>query len=155
MALMTGTIRQEVLIPSVTPEEVYDALIDSKRHSAFTNSKATCNPSPGGRFTAWDNYISGKNLELVKGKKIVQEWKTSEWPQDYPSSILEFTFKQEKSGTLLRMIHTKVPKSQVEKYREGWKKSYWKPLKEYFRKETRNEAVRARPRQRVRSGVRG
>ncbi len=134
MALKTGTIRQKVLIPSVRPEEVYNALIDAKKHSAFTGSKATCNPKPGGRFTAWDNYISGKNLELVKGKKIVQEWKTSEWPEDYPSSILEFTLTRKKDGTELRMVHSKVPASQMEKYSEGWYSSYWEPLKEYFRK---------------------
>ncbi len=137
MALKTGMIRQKLFIRSVTTEEVYSALIDPKKHSAFTGSKATCNPRPGGRFTAWDNYISGKNLELVKGKKIVQEWKTSEWPEKYPSSILEFTFTQKKGGTELRMVHSKVPASQVEKYREGWRSSYWGPLKEYFRKETR------------------
>ena len=77
MALKTVTIKQRILIPSVKPEEVYSALADPKKHSAFTASKATMNPKPGGRFTAWDDYITGKNLELIKGKKIVQEWKTS------------------------------------------------------------------------------
>lgn len=134
MTLKTGTIRQTVLIPSVRPEEVYDALIDPKKHATFTGAKATCNPRPGGRFTAWDNYISGKNLELVRGKKIVQEWKTTEWPEDYSSSILEFTFTRKQDGTELRMVHSKVPASQVEEYREGWHSSYWRPLKDYFRK---------------------
>ena len=92
------------------------------------------NPKPEGRFTAWDDYITGKNLELMKGKNIVQEWKTSEWPQDNPSSILQFTFTSVKSGTEIKMVHSKVPASQVEQYREGWVTSYWDPLKEYFRK---------------------
>ncbi len=111
MVAKTGTIRQRILIPSIPPEEVYNALIDPKKHSAFTGSRATCDPRPGGKFTAWDKYISGKNLELVKGKKIVQEWKTSEWPEGYPSSILEFTFTRKRGGTELRMVHSKVPGS--------------------------------------------
>jgi len=133
MPLKTGTIKQRVFIPSAKPEEAYNALVDAKKHSAFTGSKATMNPRPGGKFTAWDGYISGKNLELVKGKKIVQESKTSEWPEDYPSSLLQFTFLSVKGGTEIRMVHPKVPASQVEQYREGWVTSYWDPLKDYFR----------------------
>ncbi len=146
MTLKTGTIRQKILIPSVKPEEVYDALVDPREHSEFTGSKATMNPRPGGKFTAWDSYISGKNLELVKGKKIVQEWKTSEWPEDYPSSILQFTLKSVPGGTEIMMVHSKVPASQVEQYREGWATSYWDPMKDYFEKKDKNSATSARRR---------
>jgi len=72
-----ATIKQRIIIPA-DPEEVYEAFMDARRHSDFTGSKATCNPKVGGRFTAWDGYISGKNLELEKGKRIVQEWTTTE-----------------------------------------------------------------------------
>ncbi len=137
MVLKTGTIRQKILILSVSPEEVYDALIDPRKHSAFTGSKATCNPNPGGRFTAWNRYITGKNLELVRGKRILQEWKTSEWPEDYPSSILEFTLTPRRGGTELKMVQSKVPATQVEKYREGWVDAYWDPLKKHFLKKNR------------------
>ena len=72
MAAITRTIRQKVLIPA-SPKRVYDAMLSAKQHSAFTGAKATCNPKVGGRFTAWDGYISGKILELKPGKRIVQE----------------------------------------------------------------------------------
>ena len=136
MTLKTGTIKQRILIPFVKPQEVYNALVDPKKHSAFTGSRATMNARPGGSFTAWDDYITGKNLELMKGEKIVQEWKTSEWPQDYPSSVLQFTLTSVKGGTEIMMVHSKVPASQVEKYREGWVSAYWDPLKKYFLKKT-------------------
>ncbi len=134
MGLKTATIRQRILIPSVRPDQVYDAFVDPKKHSAFTGSPATMNPRPGGRFTAWGDYITGKNLELVKGKRIVQEWKTSEWPEGYASSILQLTFAAKQDGTEISMVHSKVPAGQVEQYREGWFSSYWDLLKEYFRK---------------------
>jgi activator of HSP90 ATPase len=60
------------------PIEVYDALINARIHSEFTGSKATCNPKVQGKFTAWDGYISGKNLKLNRGTEVVQEWKTTE-----------------------------------------------------------------------------
>lgn len=127
------TIRQKVIVPAV-PDEVYDAFIDAKKHSAFTGSKATCDPRVGGGFTAWDGYISGKNLELEKGKRIVQEWVTTEWPKDYPPSRLELTFKKVKEGTEISMTHSSVPVEQADDIAQGWIDFYWEPLKEYLKK---------------------
>lgn len=133
MTQRTKTIKQMQSIPA-KPMEVYQALVDAKKHTEFTGSKATCNPKVGGKFTAWDGYIFGKNLTLQPGKRIVQEWKTTEWPAGYPPSIVEFTFKEAKGRTRLRMVHSKVPAEQANSYRQGWIDSYWNPLKRYFRK---------------------
>jgi activator of HSP90 ATPase len=131
MILKTATIRQKVLIPA-TPDEVYEALADPKKHSEFTISKATGKAVVGGKFTAWDGYIFGKFLKLSAGKRIVQEWSTTEWPEGYPPSIVEFQMAKKGDGTMLAMIHSKVPAGQAESYRQGWKDFYWKPLKEHF-----------------------
>lgn len=138
LKLKTSKITQKVLIPA-SPEEVYDAFIDSKKHSAFTGAKATCDPRVGGEFTAWDGYITGRNLELEKGKRIVQEWSTSEWPEGYPPSRLELTFRKVKDGTELTMVHSNVPAEQAEEYRQGWIDNYWDLLKEYFLKKKRSK----------------
>ncbi len=137
MKLKTATITQKVVIPA-SPDEVYDAYIDPKKHSAFTGAEATCDPRVGGEFTAWDGYITGKNLELEKGKRIVQEWSTSEWPEDYPPSRLELTFSKVQGGTELTMVHSEVPASQAEDYRQGWIDDYWDLLKEYFQKKKKS-----------------
>jgi activator of HSP90 ATPase len=133
MNMKATTIKQKTLIPA-TPDEVYDAFMEAKKHSAFTGSKATSDPKVGGEFTAWDGYISGRNLELVKGKKIVQEWSTTDWPDKFPPSRLELTFKEAKGGTEISMIHSNVPAEQADDLAEGWNEFYWKPLKEYFTK---------------------
>jgi uncharacterized protein YndB with AHSA1/START domain len=131
LPLKFGTIEQTVFIKA-KPEEVYDALLDPKKHSKFTGSPATTNARVGAEFKAWDGYISGKNLELVKDKKIVQEWETTEWPKGYPRSRLEINLSPKKGGTELKMVHSKVPAEQVEEYTGGWPESYWTPLAEYF-----------------------
>jgi activator of HSP90 ATPase len=127
------TIRQKVTVQA-SPEEVYEAFMDGEKHSAFTGSKATCEPKPGGKFTAWDGYIFGTNLELEKGKRIVQEWMTSEWPPNYPPSRLELTFKRVKEGTEITLVQSNVPAEQADDYERGWIDFYWNPLKEYFKK---------------------
>ena len=133
MSKRTTTIRQKALIPA-SPDEVYDAFMDAKKHSAFTASKATSDPRVGGEFSAWDGYITGKNLELEKGKKIVQEWSTTDWPDHFPPSKLELNFKKTATGTQISMIHSNVPAEQADELAEGWTEFYWKPLKEYFAK---------------------
>jgi activator of HSP90 ATPase len=127
------TIEDKAVIPA-TPDEVYDAFLDPKKHAAFTGSKATGSPKVGGKFTSWDGYILGKNLELEKGKRIVQEWVTTEWPEGYPPSRLELTFRKVRGGTEISMVHSNVPAEQAEEYAQGWKDFYWKPLAKYFGK---------------------
>jgi activator of HSP90 ATPase len=113
--------------------------MDARKHSEFTGAKATCDPTVGGKFTAWDGYISGRNLELQKGKRIVQEWITVEWPKGYSPSTLELTFRKAKGGTEVRMTHSQVPEEQADEYRQGWIDNYWDLLKAYFQKRRRSK----------------
>jgi activator of HSP90 ATPase len=141
MAPKTATIRQTRTFPA-KPEDVYEALVDAKKHAAFTGSGATSDPRTGGRFTAWDGYIFGKYVTLEKGKRIVQEWQTTEWPSGSPPSVIEFGIERVEGGTRLTMVQSGVPAEQAEEYRQGWIDNYWKPMKEYF---GRRRAAKPRP----------
>lgn len=113
--------------------------MNAKIHSDFTGSKATGKARVRAKFTAWDGYISGKIVELKSGKRIVQEWRTTEFPAKYPDSRLDLKFQAKKGGTQIVMVHSRVPASQTSRYREGWVSAYWDPLKEYFRKVQKTE----------------
>ena len=136
MKLKTTSITQKVVIPA-SPEEVYDAFMDAKKHSAFTGAKAPSDAKVGGEFSAWDGYITGKNLELEKGKRIVQEWITTEWPEGYQPSKFELTFTKVKGGTEITMVHSNIPAEQADEYKQGWIDNYWDLLKDYFTKKKR------------------
>ncbi|HEY3420472.1 MAG TPA: SRPBCC domain-containing protein [Methanomassiliicoccales archaeon] len=133
MTMKTRTIVQKVIVPA-TPEEVYDAFMDPEKHSEFTQTETTGSQEVGGEVSAGDGYISAKNIELKKGRKIVQEWTTTEWPEGYPPSILELDLRKVEGGTELTMTHSKVPDEQADDYAEGWKEYYWDLMVEYFRK---------------------
>ena len=128
------TITQRVIIPKVSPKEVYQAYVDPKKHSEFTGSEATGKPVVGGKFTAWDGYISGRFLELEEGKRMVQEWKSTDFPEGSPPSKLELTFRVVPKGTEIVMVHSNVPKDQEDETAEGWTEFYWEPMKQYFKK---------------------
>ena len=133
--LEVTTITQKVVIPKVSPKQVYEAYVDPKKHSEFTDSKATGKPVVGGKFTAWDGYISGKFLELEAGKRVVQEWTSTDFPEGYPPSKLELTFREVPKGTEIVMVHSNVPKEVADDAADGWTEFYWEPMKKYFKKE--------------------
>lgn len=136
MAIKVTKLEQKIAV-SASPEEVYEAFVDPEKHSEFTGSKATGKAEVGGEFTAWDGYISGKYLELEKSKKIVQEWVTTDWPEGYPPSRFELTFKATPKGTEITMVHSNIPEEQKEELAEGWNDFYWTPLKEYLGKNSK------------------
>ena len=127
------TIEQTVIIEA-SPLDVYGAYVDPKKHAAFTGQSATGTPKVGGKFTASDGYISAEYTELVKGKKIVHWWTTTEWPEGYPPSKLELKLKPKGRKTELTMIHSRVPAEQADRYADGWQEYYWEPLKKYLSK---------------------
>ena len=130
--MKTKTIKQKAIIPA-EPMQVYDLLMGSKGHAAFTDHAAKVTDKVGAKFTAYDGYISGKNLKLVKGKKIVQSWKAAEteWPEKHWSEVI-FELKKKGKGTEIIFTHKEVPAPLVKSLSNGWKEYYWKLMKEYF-----------------------
>jgi uncharacterized protein YndB with AHSA1/START domain len=130
-ALELETIRQEILLPS-PPHVVFDAYVDGAQHAAFTGSPAESAARVGGRFRAYDGYIDGVFLELVRGRRIVQSWRATDFPPEYPHSRLELALEPEGAGTRLVMRHSEVPRSMAPAYAQGWQEFYWQPLRRYL-----------------------
>ena len=121
------------VIPA-TASEIYSAWMSSDGHTAMTGSPANVDGKVGGKFTAWDGYIFGSTLELEPDRRIVQAWRTSEFPDEAPDSHLEILFEEVAEGTEVTLTHSDMPEDQVHSYRQGWEDFYFKPMKEYFSK---------------------
>ena len=128
----TTTIHLHEFIPAA-PEEVYDAYLDEEKHARFTGARAICERFVGGKFSAWTGYITGTNLKLENARRIVQEWKTTEWPAGYGPSLLEFTFERKKNGTEVHITQSAVPSDQAKYYKKGWAEFYSSPMKNFFK----------------------
>lgn len=118
------------LIPAPV-EEVFAAWTDAKRHSRMTGGKATGETAPGASFTAWDGYIRGTTVSVEPGR-LVQSWRTSEFPASAPDSTLEVRFEAADGHTRVTLIHTSLPRGGAAKYREGWEQFYFTPMRRYF-----------------------
>ena len=129
---MTIEFRISDLIPA-PPEKIYHSWLDSESHSLMTGGKAEVSDKIGGEFSAWDGYISGKNLELNPPLRIMQTWRTSEFEETDPDSILEITFILEGKETRVTIRHTELPEHGMQ-YQQGWIDAYFTPMKKYFTK---------------------
>ncbi|MDB5411590.1 MAG: Activator of ATPase [Rhodospirillales bacterium] len=114
------------------PRAIYDAWLDGPRHSAMTGGKAEAAPAVGGTFTAWDGYISGRNLELEPGVRIVQSWRTTNFTDEQPDSRITVILVPVAGGTLLTLRHENVPEDQPGYENGGWQDHYFTPMKAYF-----------------------
>ena len=103
---MAKTIQQNVTFKAKAAK-LYSLYADSKLHSAATGQKATVGAA-GGKFSAFGGMISGKILQTVKNKPIVQTWRAKSWKKADPGSILILTFEDTKSVGRVSMVHANV-----------------------------------------------
>jgi uncharacterized protein YndB with AHSA1/START domain len=130
---MTRKFTVSDVIPA-KPKAVYDAWLDGRGHARMTaGGKAKASAKVGAKHTAWDGYITGVNLELVPGKRIVQSWRSMDFTADDKDSKITVTMKPVAGGSKVTLLHSGVPDSHTG-YREGWHESYFEPMKAYFGK---------------------
>ncbi|MGZ3423729.1 MAG: SRPBCC domain-containing protein [Polyangiales bacterium] len=126
------SIRASIVLPA-SKERLYEAFLDPKEHAAFTGSPATGSAKTGSKFTAWDGYITGKHLELHPHDRIVQAWRTTDFPEGAPDSRLEISFAPATGGTRVTIAHDGLPAGDGERYLRGWKRFYFTPMRDHFR----------------------
>ncbi len=126
--MKTSTMKQTITLKT-TPHEVFECFMDSKKHEEFTGDAAEISRKVGGTFSAYAGYCHGKNLQVVKDKKIVQTWRATDWPEGHFSTV-SLTFAKTREGTRLTFSQKGIPEAEVESIKKGWDDFYWKPLKD-------------------------
>lgn len=126
---------EAVLVSEVIPatrERIFAAWMSSEQHSAFTADSAVIEPTVGGKHTTFGGYASGITTALDPFRRIVQTWRSTDFPKSSPDSVLEITLEETVGGTLVTLLHSGIPSGQSDQYREAWGRYYLEPLKRYF-----------------------
>jgi uncharacterized protein YndB with AHSA1/START domain len=123
-----------------SPVAIYTAWLSTDEHSKMTGSPARVSSQVGDSFEAWDRYIQGKNLELESPRRIVQQWRTTEFDDAEGDSRLEILIEPEEKGSKVTIRHSELPDHGMQ-YRQGWIDSYFIPMKEYFSKKSEDSAL--------------
>jgi len=127
---MTIEFTISAIIPA-SPKTIYDAWLSSEGHTKMTGSPAQAGANVGDSFQAWEGYISGKNLELVPGKRIVQSWRASSYKDSDEDSQIEVQLEALEGESKLTLTHTRVPDDQTS-HEPGWTTHYFEPMQKYF-----------------------
>jgi activator of HSP90 ATPase len=130
--IIPGAIRQQADF-TVAPLRVYQALTDEKQFAAMSGAPAKIENREGGAFSLFGGAIIGRNLELVEGKRVVQDWRDAAWAAGL-HSVIRFELTATAKGTHLSFDQAGYPESDRASLVAGWKSHYWEPMKAYFRK---------------------
>ena len=85
----------------------------------------------GGAFSIFGGLIVGRQIELVRGARIVQAWRPAYWDPGV-FSMVKFEFKDDGAGTRLTLDHKAFPNGDEKSLLDGWNKNYWAPLAKYL-----------------------
>ena len=138
------SIHQQVTIPAGR-REIYAILADAAALSALCGMGGTAGRTEGAEFTAFNGHVTGRQVELVPGRRIVQAWRFPAWaPGTY--TIVRFTLESDNSnitgngadeGTILIIDQDGYPdgtdalgchESWHDHLDEGWRWFYLTPL---------------------------
>jgi activator of HSP90 ATPase len=135
------SIHQEVEF-NASPARVYKALTDGKQFSKVVDivmpgAAIVITPEVGGTFSMFGGVITGRHIEMVPDKLLVQAWREKDWaPGVY--SIVRFQLSGDASHTKLVFDHTGFPTGNAFHLAPGWKSHYWEPMKKFLAAETKN-----------------
>ncbi|MHA2251774.1 MAG: SRPBCC domain-containing protein, partial [Candidatus Kariarchaeaceae archaeon] len=116
-----------------TPHEVYELIVDEKKHAEFSKGYVKLSREVGGKCN-WYNSMFGEIIEVIPDEKIIHTWRGNDWPENHFATIL-FEFHARKDGTELRFLMENIPNVEPfnkTPWREGWNTAYWKPMKEWL-----------------------
>ncbi|MBN8695818.1 MAG: SRPBCC domain-containing protein [Bacteroidetes bacterium] len=123
---------QQTYEMNATAEEVFEALVNSEIIQIWSQDEAKMSDQVGGSFMLWGGQMFGTNLEVVKNKKLVQEWCYDQW--DAPSKVT-FTIKTKGKKTVVELLHEDVPEKSLKSITEGWNDYYLGAMQEMFETE--------------------
>lgn len=133
-------IHREVTF-KVSPARVYELLTDSEKFAAATGKPAQIEASEGAAFSIFGGYISGRQIELIPGQRVVQAWRGQDWDAGV-YSFVRFTLTAAGTGTKLVLDHDAYPQGESPLYPSwhehlsaNWPVFYFEPFTQYLASE--------------------
>ena len=125
---MCKTIKHTVRFKA-PPETIYDLLADSTRRTEVTGREAVMSDKVGGVFSTDAGKVSGVNVDLAPGRRLVQAWRREDFPEGVYSMAAITLARTPTGGTELVLTHRGVPKHLLDDIEDYWRSVYWAPIK--------------------------
>lgn len=131
---MCKTIKQRVKFKA-DPATIYDLLADSRKFSALTGRHAAISRKVGGTFSIGEREVTGVNVDLVPGQRIVQAWRHRRFPAGIFSMAAVTLTPTPDGGTELVLVHRGVPKELIPETEQAWRDQVWSRIKAWLDRE--------------------
>jgi len=122
------TFKKTFLI-NAEPSDIYSALTNPFTIELWSGYPAVMSAEPGTEFSLWEGDISGKNLEFIPDRKVVQEWYFGDQPE---KSIVTISIQQFREDSQITVEHTNIPDEDFEEIAEGWREYYIGAIMVFF-----------------------
>jgi activator of HSP90 ATPase len=127
-----ATIIQKIVFKNTTTKQLYDLYMNAKLHGHITDAPVKISEKPGSKLDVFGGYITGKTLQTVKNKLIVQQWHAADWNANASDSAFVLSFEQKGKNAILNVFHGNVPDVKANSLDKGWHDHYWNPWKQYL-----------------------
>ncbi|KAJ3209776.1 hypothetical protein HDU82_000138 [Entophlyctis luteolus] len=111
--------------------DLFSTLLDPARVQVWTRGPAIIKPEAGAEVSLFGGNVTGKILEIVPNKKIVQTWRLKSWPSSHYSTVT-LTLEEQRESVTLRLSQTDVPIGEKELTTTNWTGYYFNGIKSAF-----------------------
>lgn len=138
---MPRTVTLAAVLPR-PPARLYSMYLDAREHAALTGAPVKIAARAGAVFEAFGGALTGRILQLVPNRLIVQSWRSTQFGKRDLDSTLILSFWSDPAGGRIELTHVNVADSDFAGVSEGWSKYYWAPWRAYL--ETRGSRAARR-----------
>ena len=124
------SIHQRARIPA-DPEQVYAVLAGADALSALSGMSGQPGRTAGEEFSAFDGNVTGRQIEMVPGARIVQAWRFPRF-QEGVYTIVNLNITVAGDGTLLTLDQYGEPEDWHDHINTNWPTFYFTPLINHF-----------------------
>jgi activator of HSP90 ATPase len=111
------------------PSDVYSALTNPYTIELWSGYPAVMSEVPGSEFSLWEGDITGKNLEFIMNKKVMQEWY---FGGQTDKSIVTISIQPDREDSQVTVEHTNIPDNDFADIAEGWREYYIGAIVNFF-----------------------
>jgi activator of HSP90 ATPase len=111
------------------PSDVYAALTNPVTIELWSGYPAQMSTEPGTEFSLWSGDITGRNIEFIQDRKVVQEWYFGD-QEEQSVVIISIIPRGNKSDVIVE--HSNIPDEEFENIAEGWREYYMGAINRFF-----------------------
>ena len=108
---------------------MYSAITNPNTIELWSGYPAVMKEESGSEFSLWEDDITGKNLEFIKDRKVVQEWYFG--PRE-EKSIVTITIVPDHEDSIVTVEQTNIPDADFDDIAEGWREFYMGAIINFF-----------------------